>query len=358
MGDFKFACGNCGQHIAVDETWCGQRLKCPVCQTELEVPNAMPTALPPLPKRAAAPPPPVPPIPQRPSAIASTPIRSQVRGPLCVLAPVSLLLVVATPLVAFIQTMLFPIVPLTPVCLIAGLVCGHMALGRIRRRAMGGKVWAVIGLVLGYLLAVVVALSIGYLIAVKQGWIQPPQSQRQWPGFPNRTSPRPSGQPFPGVQPSRPQFPTPQPNRSTPMPGAPPRSGPAYYRSDVTNNVTGTVGGQPFKCTRARIMGGMLELGQGDDFFPDASVTIFTMLTGDPSGKVVTVPTAAGGISPPLNVRWKENGRSRMEPPVRNYVMRLEFGQKSGNLVPGKIQLEIPGNPPTKISGEFTAEPR
>ena len=274
------------------------------------------------------------------------------------LAPVSLLLVVATPLVGFIQTMLAPIVPLAPVCLIAGLVCGHMALSRIRRHALGGKVWAVIGLVLGYLFAVLTALSIAYVISVKQGWIQPPQSQRQWPRIPNRTSPRPSGQRFPGVQPSRPQFPTPQPNRSTPMPGAPLRSGPAYYRSDVTNNVTGSVGGQPFKCNRARIMGGMLELGQGDDFFPDASVTIFTQLTGDLSGKVVVVPAAAGAISPPLNVRWKENGRTRMEPPVRNYVMRLEFGQKSGNLVPGKIQLEIPGNPPTKISGEFTAEPR
>jgi hypothetical protein len=105
-------------------------------------------------------------------------------------------------------------------------------------------------------------------------------------------------------------------------------------------------------------MGGMLELGQGDDFLPDTSITIFTMLTGDPSGKVVVAPATAGGISPPLNVRWKENGRTRMQPPARNYVMRLEFGQKSGNLVPGKIQLEIPGNPPTKISGEFTAEPR
>ena len=142
-----------------------------------------------------------------------------------------------------------------------------------------------------------------------------------------------------------------------PVPNAPPL-GPQASNPDIKNNVTGTLGGQPFRCDHARLLGGMLELGQGTDFIPDASVTIFTMLTGDPSGKVIVAPATTGGISPHVNVRWRENGRIRMQPPVRDFVLRLEFGQKSGNLVPGKIQLEIPGNPPTKISGEFTAEPR
>src|SRR5262245_47326872 len=38
MGDFKFACPGCGQHIVGDELWGGRQMQCPSCQCELIVP--------------------------------------------------------------------------------------------------------------------------------------------------------------------------------------------------------------------------------------------------------------------------------------------------------------------------------
>src|SRR5438445_4653911 len=63
MGDFKFACPDCGQHIVADESWGGSQMQCPACRCALIVPQqqtaAVPTAplLPPSAPAAPAPPP-------------------------------------------------------------------------------------------------------------------------------------------------------------------------------------------------------------------------------------------------------------------------------------------------------------
>lgn len=126
----------------------------------------------------------------------------------------------------------------------------------------------------------------------------------------------------------------------------------------VKNTVAGQIAGQPFRCNRARLMGSMLELGQGTEFIPDTSVTVFTMMMDDPSGRTIIAPARTGGFSPHVNLRWSENGRTRIDTAMEGFTLRLEFGKRSGNLIPGKLQLEIPGRPGTKISGEFTAEVR
>src|SRR5689334_21208217 len=38
MGDIKFSCPNCNQHITCDELWGEHELPCPSCQTPLVVP--------------------------------------------------------------------------------------------------------------------------------------------------------------------------------------------------------------------------------------------------------------------------------------------------------------------------------
>ena len=43
---------------------------------------------------------------------------------------------------------------------------------------------------------------------------------------------------------------------------------------------------------------------------------------------------------------------------LRGVVVKDSRGVVLGNLIPGKLQLEIPGTPVTKLSGEFTAEVR
>jgi hypothetical protein len=307
---------------------------------------------------------------------------------LCGLALISVLLVVATPLVAFIQTALMPMVPLAPVCLLTGLICGHVALRRIRTNpGLGGKVWAWVGLSTGYLLALVIVVSVGYIVSVKKGWIQTAHSQPQQRDFPSQRFPRPSipqrtppqTQPRPAIPQPAPRIPQPgpytpqpgsaptlpppslpQPSRdlSAPGPALPYRMAPGTSTIPVKNTVAGQIVGQPFRCNRARLMGSMLELGQGTEFIPDTSVTVFTMLMDDPSGRTIVAPAQSRGFTPHVNLRWQENGRTRIDTAMEGFTMRLEFGKRSGNLIPGKLQLEIPGKPATKLSGEFTAEVR
>src|ERR1700694_4836605 len=40
MGDIKFACPHCAQHITCDELWAGHQLECPSCKNQLAVPAA------------------------------------------------------------------------------------------------------------------------------------------------------------------------------------------------------------------------------------------------------------------------------------------------------------------------------
>jgi hypothetical protein len=58
MSDFKFACPHCGQHIAGDERYGGQQIRCPHCQRGIEVPLARassPLARPARPRLAVTP---------------------------------------------------------------------------------------------------------------------------------------------------------------------------------------------------------------------------------------------------------------------------------------------------------------
>ena len=129
MGGLKFSCWPCGQHIAADGAWRGQKLNCSACQRELVVPNArtLPIPAPTRPALAA-----MPPVIRETPRSPSPPASQSGKTSLCGLALISVLLVVITPLVAFIQTALMPVVPLAPVCLLACLICGHLALHRVR----------------------------------------------------------------------------------------------------------------------------------------------------------------------------------------------------------------------------------
>ena len=179
----------------------------------------------------------------------------------------------------------FPIALLPHVCLVAGLVCAHTALRRIRRdRALRGKVYAIISLVFGYLMVVFIVATIGVAIAFKQGWVQPPDLQRRNQVFPNRPMSPPLPPGLPGTQPTR------------PTPGRPRPGGPGLQPAPVTavpseaetstlpinNTVSGTLAGQAFRCDAAVMQGNMtLELKEGTDFIPDRSLTIFPFIKGE-----------------------------------------------------------------------------
>ena len=288
MSEFKISCTNCGQHIAADESWCGRKVNCPTCQAELVIPSLAAAAPPPpagprmsLPVAAApAPPPPL----YRPTA----PPPPAGGGQLCNLAPISLVVVLGSLPLALVVGLFkipFPIALLPHVCLVAGLVCAHTALRRIRRdRALRGKVYAIISLVFGYLMVVFIVATIGVAIAFKQGWVQPPDLQRRNQVFPNRPMSPPLPPGLPGTQPTR------------PTPGRPRPGGPGLQPAPVTavpseaetstlpinNTVSGTLAGQAFRCDAAVMQGNMtLELKEGTDFIPDRSLTIFPFIKGE-----------------------------------------------------------------------------
>ena len=46
MAEIKFACPQCGQHIAGNEQWAGHQIQCPTCATTLTVPQGPPPPAP------------------------------------------------------------------------------------------------------------------------------------------------------------------------------------------------------------------------------------------------------------------------------------------------------------------------
>ena len=121
MSNFKFNCPSCGQKILGDSGYSGRLVECPTCRKQIIVP-----------KPGAAVPAPV----ATPQAAASTiPLPGlQEHRPepdrLCPLAVGSLIGVVVPPV---------------------GIVCGHLALLRIRQdSSLKGTTLATVGLVLSY----------------------------------------------------------------------------------------------------------------------------------------------------------------------------------------------------------------
>jgi hypothetical protein len=91
----------------------------------------------------------------------------------------------------------------------------------------------------------------------------------------------------------------------------------------------------------------------------DTSVIVFPFLQqGDAAGQTVTAPAADARPTPHVHLRWKEDGRRQTKIVSSGYTMHLRFGQPTDNFLPGRIELEVPGGPTTKFSGEFQAEMR
>jgi hypothetical protein len=149
MSDFKFACSVCGQHIRCDTSYIGTKSKCPACQNTIVIPSPPPV---PLPKLSISNPHTVPlPGPEAHAAPPAVdlpppePVVPKTSG----LAIASLVLSIATLL-------------LGPFGFIPGIICGHMAMARIRKEpALGGVGLAKAGLIIGY-----VFLALGMIVAI------------------------------------------------------------------------------------------------------------------------------------------------------------------------------------------------
>jgi hypothetical protein len=149
MPQYKFSCPACGQHFAGDFGYCGLEMTCPACQHLFIVPNPGTSA--PLASASA-------PRAQRTTVAlpAKLPLRPPAQATPAPAVPKTSRLAIAS-LVCSVGSFV-----LIPFGFVAGIICGHMALKRIRENpALRGRGLAKAGLIIGYL-----ALALAILIVV------------------------------------------------------------------------------------------------------------------------------------------------------------------------------------------------
>lgn len=212
-------------------------------------------------------------------------------------------------------------VPLGFLSCVAAVICGHLALKQIRTQSnMGGRGYALAGLIIGYIAIALTVTSAVYLIYHPNGTIGT-----------NTTSvtmePRPAETPI-----------TTNPN-TVEIPA---------------QAVTGTVEKIPFTLKQAELESDTLHL-RDDANDPNSEVLILLSLqTNEPLNglkRIVPGQTPA----PHIHLRWKEGASRRSVALTAGYVMHLEFGQRNGTVIPGKVYLELPSSYGTKLSGTFEA---
>jgi hypothetical protein len=148
MSEFKFNCPGCGQHISATEAWSGQQIQCPTCQRLLTVPNAPAVGQ----SIAATTAPSVAGLKLGGAPTSQAPSRGTVMPGSGGLqqAPKTSGLAIAS-LVCGIVSLLCGLFLGIP-----AVICGHMALKRIKAgRSSGGNGMAIAGLVMGYIMTVV-----------------------------------------------------------------------------------------------------------------------------------------------------------------------------------------------------------
>lgn len=152
MSEYKFSCPHCGQHISHDETCFGQSIHCPACQQIIVVPSiaaAPAAAAPRLSVRLPAKTPQTEPGPAEAMLAQS---QSQPTGPMSSLAVAS-----------FVLSLLSLI--LGPFGFIPGIICGHLAKGRLRRDTwLRGLGFAKAGLIIGYLGLTLTIAFVGFTV--------------------------------------------------------------------------------------------------------------------------------------------------------------------------------------------------
>lgn len=126
--------------------------------------------------------------------------------------------------------------------------------------------------------------------------------------------------------------------------------------------VSGTVKGRPFAYEDGSIENGILELRQGEDFFPDLAVKVFLFLDDEtrvPEGRTWNVDCDGGfqADAPHVHVSWKEADRNipGMDNTTCDYRLYLSFDEETAEkTLPGRIRLDAP-TLETEVAGRFEA---
>jgi hypothetical protein len=122
---------------------------------------------------------------------------------------------------------------------------------------------------------------------------------------------------------------------------------------------SGRLRGEPFSVEDAELSHGVLTLREGKQLHAGRQVLIFTFEHDRPlDGRLVSVTRKRGFGSPHVHLAarkdWK-NGSRQSAVFVDDYAMRLQFGKRVGNRLPGRIYLCLPDPERSYVEGTFAA---
>ncbi len=127
----------------------------------------------------------------------------------------------------------------------------------------------------------------------------------------------------------------------------------------------GKIHGQPFKVQGAEISSqNILTIREGNDFFADRQFVIFLFdVDGQPDKKQILVKNGepvSGKSKAHIHMGYKVAGKdlpkTEMFFPSDGYGLKLSFGQRKGDLLPGYIVLRMPDKEQSFVQGYFYAK--
>lgn len=130
--------------------------------------------------------------------------------------------------------------------------------------------------------------------------------------------------------------------------------------SEAVGNVSGVINGHVFSIDHVFIHNGILHFEQGTGFLSDQEMVIFMFLEDENiSNHRIHISADDDSFNHPhIHLKWKPGDAdgTRTRVAMKEYDLELTFGQVNGKTVPGKINLNIPGDRPTRLTGTFIAE--
>jgi hypothetical protein len=123
----------------------------------------------------------------------------------------------------------------------------------------------------------------------------------------------------------------------------------------------GRIHGSGFKCERAVLQGGTLNLRQGKSGPADLgmSIHLFAQQGEELSGKLVEISADRSPPLPRVVLRWKDEQDKVVTQNVnRGYTLKLAFGEAADGRIPGKIYIGLPDDTKSFVAGAFNAEIR
>jgi hypothetical protein len=122
----------------------------------------------------------------------------------------------------------------------------------------------------------------------------------------------------------------------------------------------GKVSGKVFKVEKATLEEGSLKLWQGEGFsthLEQFEIDLSRKNIENFSGKTFTVELSQEpGIEISLAYSGEEKGEIKSRSYMKDYSMKLEFGNAKSGKIPGKIHLRLPDKAGSFVVGTFVAE--